>query len=942
MFNPREKSKVDQPRQIRDSIWEQALLLLDTLLELPIERRDEALSNSDPSAEVRALATRLLVAHARNEGPLERMIAVDAMAYGADALKERCFGRWRLQQEIGHGGMAVVYRAVSTQAPLDQHAAVKILTVGALASGGRERFLREQQLLARLHHPYIAPLYDAGLADDGTPWLAMALVDGERIDDWCQHRQLTMEQRVDLILHVAEALAYAHRNLVIHRDIKPSNVLVDSEGHVRLLDFGIARLTDELDPEQTATALRALTPEYAAPEQFAGGPPSTAMDVYGLGALLYRMLSGQSPRLVGKAGAWVEALSPSSIVKRDATKPEAQRRQMSRRLQGDLDTIVAKALKYKAERRYASIEALADDLKRWRERRPIQAHPPSAGYRLRKFVARHRVWVAASALVVVAICAALGVSLWQTQVAQRQAKRASEVRDFLVELLDSGKAMLPRDQRPTPELLVRQAVKRVKANPSIDLALRTDLLGTLGKVSITLGNYTEAEALLDEAIANGRKLGLAESAPEWLEPFVQKGVLLMRTNRNAEADKLFLSVLPQMRMQENKIAIEGLTAYAETRLDAGSTDEAMAIAREMIAKAKRVFEPDSLEAMNASSMLGQLNVVARRYDEGIAQLEPIVSRWRMLGSIRNDNFAQAVSNLAVAKELEGDLVEAEDLYREGIALRRSIYDGPHDNTAEAMSNFSIFLIKQERFEEAQSLLQEALSINRTVLGPEHHEVADTLDVLSRLEFSRRNFPEAERYARESAAIYASHIDATNQTDGLALARANLGRVLVETGKLGEALSLIEESIAFFSQRYGQDSAYVAGVLHGRAEIHLARNDPQSALIDLDRALPAFTRPGKSHPRGEAENRYLRALALNALGRRTDAMDELTKALSALKISSPNANARRAGLLALQARLYQATGRVDLSASVIADARALRVPASLLSEENARTLGIQTR
>src|SRR5690606_14955684 len=208
---------------------------------------------------------------------------------------------------------------------------------------GRAQFLREPQILLRLRHPCIAPLHDAGIAEDGTPWLAMALVEGARIDDWCAARTLDAHARVRLVLQVCEAVAHAHRSLVIHRDIKPSNVLVDQDGRVRLLDFGIARLGEAGD-ERTATALRALTPEYAAPEQFTGAPATTAMDVYGIGALLYRLLAGVGPRPDGARAGATTGLAPSRAVAGNPALSQALQRRLARVLRGDLDAIVMKAL----------------------------------------------------------------------------------------------------------------------------------------------------------------------------------------------------------------------------------------------------------------------------------------------------------------------------------------------------------------------------------------------------------------------------------------------------------------------------------------------------------------------------------------------------------------------------------------------------------------------
>src|SRR5690554_1016348 len=350
--------------------WARADKVLDALLDLPPDARRAHLARLDVDGPLRRRVERLLAAMEEGDGPLDHPSPM-LPSLDEHALCGRRLGRWELEAEIGRGGVAVVYRARSLDGPTGQVAAVKILTLGALADAGRDQFLREQQMLLRLRHPYIAPLHDAGIAEDGTPWLAMALVEGARIDDWCEARTLDAHARVRLVLQVCEAVAHAHRSLVIHRDIKPSNVLVDQDGHVRLLDFGIARLGDGGD-ERTATALRALTPEYAAPEQFTGAPATTAMDVYGIGALLYRLLAGVGPRPDGARDGSTTG-QPPSRAGRDEAVPI---RRLRRDLRGDLDAIVMKALEVDPDDRYAGVDALSDDLGRWLDGHAVRAQPP--------------------------------------------------------------------------------------------------------------------------------------------------------------------------------------------------------------------------------------------------------------------------------------------------------------------------------------------------------------------------------------------------------------------------------------------------------------------------------------------------------------------------------------------------------------------------------------
>jgi len=280
------------------SRWQAADTLFGQWLDLDAARRDAWLAGLDVDEGIRHRLEGMVAAH---------ILPRTALNPGGSGLVGLELGDWTLEEEIGRGGMSVVYRAWRQQGMARQQAAVKILTLASLGAGGRDRFRREAEILAHLGHPGITPLIDSGLTPDGTCWLAMPLVEGERIDRWVAARSLDTRAVVRLFLHVCDAVAHAHRKLVIHRDLKPSNVLVDADGHPRLLDFGIGRFTDSSD-EHTRTMWRAMTPGFAAPEQADGAPSSTAMDVYGLGALLHSLLAGQAPAQAGDGDVRASAL----------------------------------------------------------------------------------------------------------------------------------------------------------------------------------------------------------------------------------------------------------------------------------------------------------------------------------------------------------------------------------------------------------------------------------------------------------------------------------------------------------------------------------------------------------------------------------------------------------------------------------------------------------
>ncbi len=345
-------------------------------------------------------------------------------------------GPYRLVRELGGGGMGTVWLAERTDGLINRPVALKLPHGAWKRAGLAERLAREREILATLNHPNVARLYDAGLTPDGQPYLALEYVDGRPIDEYCRDGELDVRARLRLFAQVAAAVAYAHGKLIVHRDLKPSNILVTTDGQVRLLDFGIAKLLEEdrtKETRLTEVSGRALTPDYASPEQILGEPLTIASDVYSLGVILYELLAGTRPYKLKRdsRGALEDA-----ILQADPALPSAVADNQDRKaLCGDLDTIVLKALKKSPDERYLTVHAFADDIDRYLDGRPVLARPDSARYRLGKFIARHRWPVAAAAGAMLAILVGAGAALWQAQRATAERERAEQVKEFIASIM---------------------------------------------------------------------------------------------------------------------------------------------------------------------------------------------------------------------------------------------------------------------------------------------------------------------------------------------------------------------------------------------------------------------------------------------------------------------------------------------------------------------------
>lgn len=698
-------------------LWREADAILDRLLDLPASGRNAALAALSLAPALHALVAKLLAAHDSDTGPLGRGGRDEAQA----TLRGRRLGRWELEHEIGHGGMAVVYRAHAVDAPA-QVAAVKLLTLGAWGSGGVERFQQEQAVLARLRHAHIATLFDTGTAGDGTPWLAMALVEGVRIDEWCARRALPPRDVVRLFMDVCDAVAYAHRNLVVHRDLKPSNVLVDDDGHVRLLDFGIARLVDERT-EATATQWRVLTPEYAAPEQFTGAPASTAMDVYGLGALLYRLLSGAPPRRAD--GASDEEVTAPSRALRGSRAAALVR--------GDLDAVVLKALAVDPLRRHESVGALQRDLQAWLEGRPVSARTPSPGYRFARLVARNRLAAFAVAAVVVAIIAGVGATLWQSRRAneaaaqalaeadraKRQAERATAIKDLVLSLFEATDP----EQAGGAALDSREMLKRgsasIEARKDLAPDVRLEILTTIAQAQSTMAWWDDAAA------SRAAGFALIDASPG-LPGLLRAS--LHREDANVhqvlgEADAAIAGYALADAAVADDRSRDAELMRALVHKDRGNTlttvnrfDEALAEFASADALLATLADPPDRVRQAVQLGWGATAYQAGDYATALAKLQTAYDMQRAAGE-GDASLARTLNLLSASAATAGRIDDAVRYDAEGLAIARRSYPADHPSIATAIYAYGDTLRQAGRYDEAMATLDEARAM-RVRIGPE--------------------------------------------------------------------------------------------------------------------------------------------------------------------------------------------------------------------------------
>jgi serine/threonine protein kinase/Flp pilus assembly protein TadD len=747
---------------VKSERWRLVSPHLDQMLELSGEERQRylvALVNEDPS-----LATDLALLldeerAVRDEGYLEHGAQV---LLAQPHLAGQTFGAYSLVRPLGAGGMGSVWLARRSDGRFEGTVAVKLLSPALLGAAGASRFRREGTILARLKHPHIAQLIDAGVSEAGQPYLVLEYVEGEPIDRWCNEQGLDVRSRVRLFLDVLDAVAHAHSSLVVHRDLKPSNVMVSKEGRVKLLDFGIAKLLagDEAGhsalTQLTRDAGRVFTPAFAAPEQVTGESVTTATDIYALGALLYLLLAGRHP--TGKPGG-----SPVDLL-RGILETEPGRLsdgvhdpRLRRELQGDLEIIVAKALKKNPAERYASATALAEDLRRYLAEEPILARPDSLIYRTRKFARRHARSLAAAALalfVLAAVVAFYGVRLaGERDRVREEARKAKQVSGFLSDLLSQADPYVAGHGEPTVRSLLDAGTAKAWKDLAPHPELQREMLALLGRIYVRRGAYEQAKPLLEQAVALGRRtLGPSRELAQSLND------LGVAHGERAELDAARTALEEALALRRRLLGEEhpdvaiSHSELGRTLFDQGHLEEAEAHFRSALAIRRKVLGPADHETATSMSDLGHL--LRRKGDQtgAEAMFRGALEVTRKASGPQHPDVATALGNLAQSIDERGDHEAAEAMLREALALGRASLGPEHPGNAQRMAKLACVLRARGKLAEAAATSEEALAISRPALGLDHPAVARQEVGLARIYLDQDRPDAAEPLLRHALAV----------------------------------------------------------------------------------------------------------------------------------------------------------------------------------------------
>lgn len=825
-----------------DGRWQCLQELFSRALDVPAAEREAFVTRE--SGDDKALRQEILELLAcdtgQATGPLTNALGAALDATTRDrrkALLGRVVGNYRLVSVLGHGGTGTVYLGERADRQYSAQVAVKIVDSAIVHGELGMRFRAERQILASLNHSNIARLLDAGETQDGQPFLVMEYIHGEPVDRFCDRSQLDIRARLELFLEICSAVQYAHQNLVVHRDLKPANILVTSEGAPKLLDFGIAKL---LDTSEAAAALaltrmndRLLTPEYASPEQILGRPVTTASDVYALGVVLYELLTGLRPYVVPASASQLELersicitdpLRPSAAVRRamdsgpldgqseilalalarGAVTPE----KLQKRLLGDIDAIVMRALRKEPHHRYGSVEQLAADVQRYLSSKPVQARQGNWLYYSQRFVRRHAFGVSAgAAFFLFTVAFAISMSIQTKRIAaerdraENENQVAEQVSQFMLNVFSAADPYANEGKEITAKELLERAGDTIRAGLNQQPEVRARLLESIGRAYRRRGEIDRSISYLEEVVR----------------------------------------LRKESQLEEPSAAITSMAELAAALRVAGDADGA----ERLLAEATNVARQHGMERTAAYARLltyrGQVELLASRLTQAQKYFEESLALNRELLGSRSKPVADALIEVSRIAVWTDDLRKAERAARDAVSIFEATVPEMHPDRLVAEGRLGEVLYLQNRINEAAPILLDTLQKQTQLFGKSSRQVAELLDSLARIREAQGFLEEAEGFAHDAllssgAALGEEHVDTTYY-------RASYAHVLIQRKKFKEAETELRRALSTYSTALPPDHQYVASTEHMLGDVMLQTRRLEEAEALYMAAMNRWRRTG---------------------------------------------------------------------------------------------------
>jgi serine/threonine-protein kinase len=841
--------------------------IFNELLNLPKDQRENVLNlRCGNNLELKNEVLSLLNSYEETEDFLEASHPFKISDSGEfpDKYIGTHIGPYLIESEVGIGGMGIVYKGKRDDKTYEQKVAIKFLKHSFTSGYLFKSFLRERQTLANLKHPNIARLLDGGSTDDGLPYLVMEFIEGIPITDYCDKNSLTIKQRLEIFRTVCDAVQYAHQNLVVHRDIKPGNILVDEKGKPMLLDFGIAKLLDEnLESESdgiTKTGLWVLTPDYASPEQIKGELISTSSDVYSLGILLYQLITGHqpykikssSPVAINNTLAGVELKKPSEkisevgvIKKADGGEikisPDVisnlrseKNEKLRHYLKGDIDNIILKAVNKEPPRRYVSVEQFSEDIRRHLIGLPVIARSDTAGYRLSKFIKRHKVGFTFSALFALfLILSTIGIS-WQAKIAaderdkaKTEAVKFEKVNAFLREMLSSadpteiGKDVKVYDvlNKASQDIEVE-----LKGQPLIEAAARR----TLGVTYLNLGEFDKAKMHLDRALNLNKEIYGIDN-DETAQNFHDLALYFHWISNYHTSDSLYglsFSIFKKVLKEPTNGLITCMNDYGILKTELGEYQAADKMLREALDFSEKLNGKNSIDAAPMLNNLALNSHYLKKLDEAEKYyLQSLEIRTRLQGEDRPE-VSSTYNNLGFVALDKNDFKLAEKYFEKSYELKVNLEGNNHPNVGLALNNLAAVKFREGEYNKAEEMLRKAIRLFSKSFKEDHVWVANSYYWLGKALMEKSNYKEAESCLRKSLNMREKLLPKNHLS--VFAAEGELGICLLQENKFSEAGKFLLDAYNGYSIQSSANNQATTRFLEKLITYYSKTDQPQKA------------------------------------------------------------------------------------------------------------------